>query len=537
MILRAFILCFTATNLLSNSIYADNLDNYCTTVAHPAQKVSQYCSGIIIPASKTRNFQGERLLCSNASDRKIRHPVDFDEEAWRDKLATDRQGAFEMLRTLPDPVWQGTLKYKSHLNWSWQDCQKVTDAEKCGTEQHCKTVTNRLGEREKKCKDKSKTCYVDIDIHESVFCSHEKTDYEIRYLKSSESEWNPEHDHFTDRLANGYDLLPGEEETVVVDNGADLLGSRRLAPKVYFKNQRNQYIITMLDTPPFTKDNLYCQQRSQYTIGFSLMAKARIRSRSGNDFSIPAAHDGAPLEALIWQSARDQTGKRKDKGYPAVLQVQDYSAKAMHEFADDTDNTFKHIVLRIQLYEKTPFGILPWATSTQYTQEAKAVTATLNALSDEQAIRRSALWQINLANQLLHPDKNLYRVFVPWFVYYPARLVFSSEALSYEYQLKPATNYKLSVTTYQKGLSIYHQSCEDEPNAWDCQFYAGWGWFSPNRYEHNYYSDNSLDITFTTESDVNLRTWWPVIWATIGWLDELAIATSVWVLITRNNLP
>ena len=148
--------------------------------------------------------------------------------------------------------------------------------------------------------------------------------------------------------------------------------------------------------------------------------------------------------------------------------------------------------------------------------KGKAVAQTLNALSDNQKVRRSYLWELVLATNSIDPRKNLYRNHIPWMIYYPARLLFPAESLSYENQLSPGTDYKLKLTVYQRGLSIYHQACEDDPEAWDCQFYTGGGWLSPKRYENNYFSDKSVDIDFTTPGNVNQRSYWPMFWNTVS---------------------
>ena len=209
----------------------------------------------------------------------------------------------------------------------------------------------------------------------------------------------------------------------------------------------------------------------------------------------------------------------------------------MDEFARDVGDAFKNIVMRVQLYDQSPLG-WPFARNTIYVNEGKAVAQTLNALSENQKVRRSHLWELMLATNHVDPGKNLYRSYVPWFVYYPARMVLPAESLSYENQLSPGTNYQLKVTVYQKGMSIYHQACEDDPEAWDCRFYGGWGWLSPTRYESGYFSDKSLDLDFTTPDNVNQRSYWPMFWNSVSGMSNLGMVglATYWVyrLITRH---
>ena len=192
---------------------------------------------------------------------------------------------------------------------------------------------------------------------------------------------------------------------------------------------------------------------------------------------------------------------------------------SMKEFSLDIDDLFKNIVIRIQLYDQSTLG-WPMPLSTIYIEEGKGVKQTLNAMSDDQNIRRSYLWQVMMEPGSLSPKKNLYRNYIPWFLYYPAHLFLPDEALSYQEQLRPGREYELRLTVYQRGNSIYYQSCEDDPEAFDCQYYAGAGWLSPSRYENGYYSKKSLDISFNSNEHVNLRTWWPTVWNIVGLVDK-----------------
>ena len=110
----------------------------------------------------------------------------------------------------------------------------------------------------------------------------------------------------------------------------------------------------------------------------------------------------------------------------------------------------------------------------------------------------------------------MYRNYIPALVYYPGKILFlPDETLSYDEHLDPDTEYTLKLTVYQKNMPFYRQSCESDPDAWDCKWYALWGLLSPNRYENNYFSKNSLDVTFTSNPDVDLRTWLSTFWHAI----------------------
>lgn len=505
-----------------------SIDNYCREKSWPISRPSQFCNGKVIPVEKSRNFISEELRCSSGSHSHTREPIIFDEEDWRDTLNADSEAARTMLRQLPVPFWSGEIKYKSHLHWSWEDCQRVVSEAECGTEEVCEVRKNEAGERKRVCRKEAKTCYVDVVINESVFCSDERLNYEVEFVPVGNDD-----ESYPPRLANGYDLLPGEKEAIEVNNGAWLFNLARMQPQLVFREPRNKYQIDRMSGDAYDSSDLTCHQGRVYRIGFLVLPKGRIKSRSGNGFSLPKSFDNAPIEPLVWQSAVNIEGHRQPTGYPAVLRVQDYSAVAMNEFALDSDNLFKNLVVRIQLYDQSGFA-LPFAQSTIYIEEQKGIKQTVNALSEQQDIRRSYLWEIMLEADSLAPGRNLYRSFVPWFVYYPARLFIPAQALSYERQLHPGTKYQLSLTVYQKGLSIYYQSCEDEPEAWDCQFYLGSGWLSPRRYESGYYSDTSVDVSFISPPNINLRTWWATFWDTVAYLDDLAFVSGV--ILSVNHL-
>lgn len=191
------------------------------------------------------------------------------------------------------------------------------------------------------------------------------------------------------------------------------------------------------------------------------------------------------------------------------MRAQDFSAAALNEVSEDVTEKLKNIIVRVQLYEPSIFG--DRLKSTIYIDEAKGIQQTLNAISSDQKIRRSTLWEFKLKNGD-NPDKNIYRSYVPTLFYYPGKIFLSNEALSYDDQLAPNTIYTLKLTVYQKNLPFYNQSCESDPDAWDCQWYTLWGLFSSKRYEDNYFSKKSLDVRFRSNPKVDQRTWLSSFW-------------------------
>ncbi|CAM3505030.1 hypothetical protein [Parendozoicomonas haliclonae] len=489
-------------------------DNFCTTTSIPMVRNSVYCQGKVIPRSKTRNFISEDLRCGSGSDTHTRHPQVFDEETWQDLRSADAGEARDLLRQMARPQWHGKVQYSSYLHWSWEDCQLVTSFQ-CGSHTVCTTEKDQDGKEKDACHEEPNTCYLDVVIDESEHCSHEILTYDVQFQRS-----DLDSSHYPDRLANGYDLLPGEQEGVMIDNGVGFFNAGSMSPRLSFNEPRNEYQVNRLKGHDLDSGSLMCRQNSDYHIGYTIKPVKRIQSRSGNGFALPVDHNGEKISPLVWSGARDINNHWQDRSFPVTLRVQDYAASSLNDFARDSGDLFKNIEVRIELYDNSTFA-WPWARNAIYIKEGAA--QSFNALSDEQSIRRSKLWELALTPNSNHPEQHLYRSTIPWFLYYPARVFFPADALSYEDHLKPGTSYRLSLSVYQKGLSIYFQSCEDDPNAWDCQLYAGGGWFSPTRYRSGYFSDKTLDVEFTTPDHLDKRSWWPLFWNTVGLADKAAI--------------
>ena len=497
-----------------------SVDNYCREKIVPIDRLSQFCHGQTIPASKSRNFISEQLLCGSGRHSHTRNPVDFDEENWRDTLNIDPEAARNMLRKLPVPLWSGVVKYDSYLHWSWEACREVVSAAECGMKEVCQTH-EKDDKKTRICHHEVKSCYTDVVVSESVFCNNEQLDYDVEFIPVADDD-----DTYPPRLANGYDLLPGETEGIEINNGAWLNHLARMQPKLAFREPRNKYQVDRMSSDSYDPSDLLCQEGRVHHIGFYVLPLGRTRSRSGNGFQLPTSFDNEALDPLVWQSAINIEGQRQPEGYPAVLRLQDYTAVAMNEFALDSGDLFKNLVVRIQLYDQSSYALL-FAQSTIYIEEQNGVKQTINALSEKQNIRRSYLWEIMLETNSVDPRRNLYRSFIPWFVYFPARLLLPAKELSYERHLHPGIDYQLRLTVYQRESSIYYQSCEDDPEALDCQYYLGAGWFNPQRYESGYYSDANFDVVFTSPANVNLRTWWATFWDSVAYLDDLAFVAGV----------
>lgn len=516
------------------------IDNYCLQTSAPRETASRSCPGHVIPSHQTRNFRFEELRCSASHHTHVRLPTSFDEEAWLDLKNISRHEAADSLRQQPSPAWSGIINYRTYLHWDWQDCRLVTDALRCGTYEVCEMRDELTGDggtkQVIKCHQEPKTCYADVTVHESSYCrdGEGKLTFDVEFLKKDIARWNPDSPGFIDRLANGYDLLPGEEEVITVSNLKNNVltsQSARLAPTLFIEEPKNEYIFNqhIHNQQP---DSLSCRFRGEDEVSFTVTTRKRIGSRSPNAFSLPKAFDNEDIDPLVWQSALGLDGSREEKGYPLIMRAQDFSAAALNEVSEDVTEKLKHIIVRVQLYEPSIFG--DRLKSTIYIDEAKGIQQTLNAISSDQKIRRSTLWEFKLKNGD-NPDKNIYRSYVPTLFYYPGKIFLSNETLSYDDQLAPNTEYTLKLTVYQKNLPFYNQSCESDPDAWDCKWYTLWGLFSPKRYEDNYFSKKSLDVRFRSNPKVDQRTWLSSFWHFVSYAQVAvpvgAVALSVFYLL------
>lgn|GEM_PF-3662495 len=492
--------------------------NYCVERSTPRMRPSDSCPGHTIPSHQTRNFLYEELRCASNEDTHVRSPVLFDEEAWLDLKNISRHDAANVLRQQTAPGWSASIPYQTHVHWEWEDCQLITDGAVCGTYEVCqdKETFDHNGQlqRIKDCHQEPKRCHADVTIHESKLCAggRGQLDVDVEFLKKSASDWNPENPDYIDRLANGYDLLPGEEEVITVSNlktGWWDHQSTKLAPTLVIEDPKNEYTLRQFVHQPHAQ-SLTCRFGGYDKVSFTVGTQKRIASRSPNGFSLPESFDNEAIEPLVWQSAPGTNGSREEKGYPMIMRAQDYSAAAINEVSEDvSEEKLKNMVIRVQLYEPSFFG--ERLKSTIYIDEAKGIQQTLNAISSDQKIRRSTLWEFKLKNGD-NPNKNIYRSYVPSLFYYPGKIFLYDESLSYDDHLVPDTEYTLKLTVYQKNMPFYRQSCASQPDARDCKWYALWGLFSPKRYENNYFSKKSLDLTFRSNPNVDQRTWLSTFW-------------------------
>ncbi len=486
------------------------MDNRCIEFSSPREVPSHSCPGVTIPRDKSRNFADEQLQCAKANFTHLRQPVEIDEEAWTDLKNVNPQAAADAIRQQPAPAWSGTINYSTHVHWDWQECRLVTDGALCGIKKVCSNS--------KDCTLEPKTCFANVTVHESLPCDHGQMDFDVQFTKPKLAQWNVETEGFIPRIANKYDLLAGEEEAITVTNVSGWsTHSAQLTPALSIEDPKNEYHIK------HQPQNLQCRINGHDHIRFTVDTEKRIASSSPNGFSLPVTYDGEPIDPLVWSSATGKDGQLETKAYPIILKAQDYSAATIAEISREVAKDLKNIIIRIQLYEPGLFG--ERLRSTIYIDEAQGIQQTLNALSNNQKIRRSTLWEFKLKNDN-SPRKNLYRSYIPALAYYPGKVFLSEEKLSYDNFLKPDTEYTLKLTVYQKNMPFYKQSCESEPTAWDCKWYALWGLLSPRRKEKNYFSKKSLDIKFHSHPNVDMRTHLATFWNMAKW-GQLVVPVGI----------
>ena len=502
---------------------AKKIENYCVTQIKPQRYQSALCPEVVLPIGKTRNLDNEHLFCGESSALYQRRAIPFDAEHWNDLRRLDRQQAIDMLRQQPQPQWSGTINYPINLEWQWEKCELITDEKRCGYDTIVVDVRQADGSILPKEEKKARQCYVDVKHNGSMFCGSGRVDYSVLFERRDTSTWGPSHPQFNDRLANGYDLLPGETEDIQVSNKTSFLFRDRLSPGLVINNPKYSYKIHYAienDMP----NSLQCRYRGYDQVHFFVHSSNRIAASSPNGFGLPIGIDGHPIEALQWV---DQANGAQ----PYMLLAQDYSAEPMGEISDEVQKKLHNIEVKVELYKEALFG--KRFISKVYVDDIKSIQQNLNALSDQQAIRRSTLWGIPLSEGD-DPNTNLYRQYLPAVAYYPMRLLWHTEELSYPSNLEPNTNYILQLTVYHKGLSFYHQACKDTPDDWDCRWYALWGWLSPNRYERNYFSDRSYDVAFRTGSDTQVDGWRSIFWRGV-YAAQIVVPASALVYMLFNR--
>lgn len=208
-------------------------------------RLSLACPGNILPLDQSRNVRQEYLQCAKAGYTWTRYPDPLDEAAWHALKETDPDRAVQWLRNLPAPEYKGTLHYPIDHVWHWEECRLIKDPVVCGTDRVCDQQTptgqNHHQSVSRKCKDIPRSCYADVARVGRSPCGMGKLVYNVEFVKKDTPDWRPGQPGFIPRLANGYDLLRGEEEQLSFSNFRS--PSVRLTPTLDIDDPKNAYEI------------------------------------------------------------------------------------------------------------------------------------------------------------------------------------------------------------------------------------------------------------------------------------------------------
>ncbi|MBO9495463.1 hypothetical protein J7438_15395 [Thalassotalea sp. G20_0] len=501
-------------------------------------RISLACPGKILPLDQSRNVRHEYLQCGRAGYSWTRYPDPLDEAAWHALKETDPERAVQWLRDLPAPEYKGILDYPIDLVWRWEKCQLIEDPVICGTYRVCDQETptgqNRRQSDTRNCWDVARSCYADVAQVGRSPCGMGKLVYDVKFVKIDSPDLSPGRPGVITRLANGYDLLPGEKEQLSVSifcpaNGDDLIrgeegqlsvsnlrsSSVRLKATLNINDPKNAYQIHTRNNNLWKPASLQCRPNGFDNVSFEVLTDRRIPSSPPNTLRFP---DGDMSSALVWGGAFDLNGGYQSRGYPCGLIVEDTASYTFKDLSLSTMSAETSPLIRVQLYESSWLG--ERLKSTAYFDDH--IQLLVDPVPDNGAsdtLRVSTRYQLSFD---YGTGAAIYRTYLPGLIYYPGRLLFSPETLSYEDYLAPDSRYTFKVTMNLKNMPFYFQPCASEPAAPDCQWYALWGLFSPGRYESRSFSLKSLDITVTTPPQVELRSWQPTFWEFVRYAQFIA---------------
>ena len=412
------------------------------------------------------------------------------------------------MRSLPPLNFEGSIAYQNYETWTYETCDKVLDSFQCGQKSFCinKTVNEMIDGKMKRrqitvCESLPLHCYVDTPHHESRPCSIEKLRYNVTYSKPEEEAWNPETKGYHDLLANPYQLLPGEKETIQVatqQRGLD----ENLSPNLSILDPYNDYNVAITGSAY----GAVCKEDSKYEALFTVNTNGRITTQSPNAFKTPVSWDNQIIDPIIWEPKTNHKGELIEEAVPSKIRLQD-TAAGIISFISNLPNSLgteenttlnqpfnKNTKLRIRLVKKRWWW---WdqLLNERIFSEIEGTQTTLYPIAENQEIKLSDYWEIDLNHH--NASLNLYTKEHS----FPFNLLFRST--SFRNQLKPRQRYAIMVSMYQSGVPFYRQSCADNPNAWYCQWYSRWI-FGPRA---NWYYSKELEIPFKTNANYDPRSY------------------------------
>ncbi|MBL7664398.1 MAG: hypothetical protein JNM93_04650 [Bacteriovoracaceae bacterium] len=476
--------------------------------------------GRTLPRDRVRNSSDKRLECTGNVDNYIRLPqkeLSFFE--WADNVKYDRKEAYTKKRQIPLITHAGTVPYQTVEVWEYEECETVTSSFECGShlDEECHQVDDydKEGKRtgsHQECHmvSHANTCDIDVTHTTSLDCSYETMKYSWEFVRPTEVEWNLDSEGYVDAIPNKYDLLPGEVEAVQTYNNGTR--SRVMSPHLAIGDAWNEY---NLKDVKLTSGSTECLQDANLGIHARIITVKRDRTKATpNAFRLPIDWEGNAMEALLWQADKNDEGLDVAKAIPWKLRLDDTSGAMIslmaaqsrenaareqvkyeegenHNPADQKADTeskkdkafWKNTQVRVRLFEDPSYW---WEVhwNDLHTNDGEAIVPNLHMLSNNEETQVSDLWEIVIYNPT-EPDKNIFD----------------------DGYLKPKRKYKLKVSMYQRGVGLYKQSCEDDPEAgwWSCGWpikQLGWG-----RNEKHYFSKD-LEINFTAPENYDKRGGW-----------------------------
>ncbi|WP_257284346.1 hypothetical protein [Endozoicomonas sp. SESOKO1] len=474
----------------------------------PPPRYSMVCPGTVFPADKIRNFQGEYLTCENAEYTYSRHPDPNDLAVWRARKDLAPDTMTDRLRKSSNPEKSATIYYPIKHAWKWEQCQLIKDPSICGTYEVCEVTkrTTRTDRNHQKrtesmiCRNLPRTCYADVPVLSHQRCGQGKIDFSVEFLKK---DLRQHHQGYDGIMPKGYELLPGEKETISVKISST---TGQLVPTLHISEARNQYTSSLSVRDP-NINSLRCRENGYDRITFAIETGNRILSDSPN---ILSSHDRPVSDAIIWNGEFDVNGIYNARGYPRGLRLPTNGLQIFDAIMESVSEHSRSATLsvKVELYEP---GLLwgEWLRSTAYFNKQSLHCQDEHNDSNDWTSICELRFDESPGDMIFHSQlPGVVYPLVKTFCYFaPAGC--SDKTPSYRNDLVPGYRYTFKMST---GL--------------DLPFY---------HYES--FSRNSLDIPFEANPEIDLRTWQPFFWKVVRSTQYTALFAGAYSLVAyaANN--
>ncbi|USE38481.1 hypothetical protein [Endozoicomonas sp. SCSIO W0465] len=471
----------------------------------PPPRYSMVCLGTEFPAHQTRNFHSEYLSCKNAEYTYSRHPDPDDLAVWRARKDLPPETVTDRLRQSANPQKSATFSYPTELFWRWEQCQPILDSLICGTYEVCEVTerTTRTGRghqkraQSRRCRNLPRTCYADVPVLSHQRCGQGKIDFSVEFLKKDLRQHHPGYQGYDGIMPKGYELLPGEKETIAVTISST---SGRLLPKLDITDARNRYTPSLSVRDPEI-NSLQCRQDGYDRITFTVETGNRILSNPPNILSFP---DHSASNAIIWGGELDVNGMYDARGYPRGLTFQTSGLPIFDAIMESVSGNARNAALsvKVELYEP---GLLwgEWLRSTAYFNQHNLQCRDGHTNRSEWTSICELRFDQSPGDMIFHsqlpgvvyPLINAFCYFVPGGC--------SDKTPFFRNDLIPGDQYTFKVST-SVDLPFYH---------------------------HESFSRNSLDIPVEANPKIDLRTWQPFFWNVVRSAQYTALFVGAYGLV------